>query len=307
MKTDVFLLIVVAFFILSASFFIFKDGASQTPRNANAYCSSDGTLTDTMPIQSHRSYCIKPDAAGKTYSPNTSNEYSFSILDDQGNILKDFEVEHEKLLHLIVVREDLGVFQHLHPNFNETSGQFTLSDLTFPTPGEYRIFADFTPRDAQKGPEGTPLSVAASTDVRVAGNYTPQPLGSTERNKTFEGYSVVLSSDPVEPVVGADMLSFTIKKDGKPVTDLEGYLGALGHSVILEEETLEYIHTHALEEPGAVQNGTINFHVQFPSAGSYAVFTQFQHGGKVVTADFVISVSEPGNTMLPGMQINHAY
>ena len=74
------------------------------------------------------------------------------------------------------------------------------------------------------------------------------------------------------------------------MTDLEPYLGALGHSVILREGTLDFIHAHPVEEVTAKQNGTVSFIVDFPEVGKYKVFTQFQRGGKVITTNFVVSV-----------------
>jgi hypothetical protein len=223
---------------------------------------------------------------------NSPIAYSFKIIDDQGNTLKDFQMEHEKLLHLIVVRKDLNEFQHVHPTLDATTGVFTLSDLVFPSSGAYRIFADFTPASAQMDTNGQPMNVVSSEDIAVSGAYAPQPIGTTETTKIFEGYTVTLATDPKAPLSGTDMLMFTISKNGKPVTDLQDYLGALGHSVILKESTLDYIHTHAVETPTSNQNGTIMFHVEFPSAGNYKVFMQFQDQGKVITTDFVVPVKQ---------------
>jgi hypothetical protein len=104
-----------------------------------------------------------------------------------------------------------------------------------------------------------------------------------------------------------------VNKNGQPVTNLENYLGALGHSVILKANTLDFIHTHALDGsvgqmpvmPGmdhsmeamsndmsmGEENGPqIKFATTFPSSGIYKVFTQFQHQGKVITSDYVVLV-----------------
>src|SRR3989344_6197091 len=143
------------------------------------FCSPDGTLTDTMPIQSHRSYCIKSNLSTLNPQPNTPVTLSFSIVDDEGNTLKDFEIMHDTLLHLIVVRTDLNSFQHLHPELNTATGQFSLSNLTFPSSGPYRVFADFTPLNSQIRAGGIPLGITISEDVTVAGTYTAQSIGTT--------------------------------------------------------------------------------------------------------------------------------
>ncbi len=297
--------IVAAVLIAGGVILYNKKTPAPVASNAGVYCTLGGTLSHTQPIQSHRSYCILSNASALSLQPNAPLAYSFSIIDNQGNVLRNFQVEHEVLLHLIIVRKDLNQFQHVHPELDQATGKFTLSNLTFPTPGDYRIFADFTPVGAQMGPDGMPLNVVSSEDVSVAGSYTPQPLGSPNQTQTVDGYTVTLSRTPKSPTTGMDVLAFAITKNGKPITDLQDYLGALGHSVILKEHTLDYIHTHALETPTAKQNGTITFHVEFPSAGNYKAFVQFQDQDKVITADFVVTVAQGGvASSTQGMDMN---
>ena len=278
--------------------------AVQGPRSLNGgvYCSSDGTLIDTMPIQSHRSYCIKSDSSGKTYAVNTPNGYSFSIVDDQGNTLKNLEITHTKQMHVIVVRGDLANFQHLHPEYDPNSGRFTV-DIMFPSDGRYRVFADFVPRGGQMGPDGVPLGVTISEDISVGnvGAYVPQPLENEQHVKTFDVYDVTLSTMPQSLKSGEEaMLTFSLNQNGKPITDLEEYLGALGHSVALREETLDFIHAHPMDNSLADQRGKVAFMVTFPQEGTYKIFTQFQRNGKVFVTDYVVYVAKGTDTM-PGM------
>ncbi|OGZ70740.1 MAG: hypothetical protein A3F47_00470 [Candidatus Staskawiczbacteria bacterium RIFCSPHIGHO2_12_FULL_38_11] len=295
-------LIVVIIIILIIMFgiivFAFKGMAPlKIITNNSVYCSSDGKLTNTMPIQSHRSYCLKSDVNGKTYSVNAQSQYSFSVVDDQGNTLKDFEVTHTKAMHVIVVRKDLANFQHVHPEFDKATGIFTLKYLTFPADGIYRIFADFAPAGGQKDAMGLPLPVTLFDDVSVGigESYASTPLGSQRWTDVFDGYQADLSYGS-SLVSGQEReLAFTIKNNEMPVKDLQGYLGALGHTVILREESLDFIHAHPKEDVDAKQTGTINFVVNFSEAGKYKVFTQFQRDGKIFTNDFVVSVAKSTN------------
>lgn len=258
------------------------------------YCGSDGKLITTKPVQSHRSYCIK-SMSDKTFGVNIPSAYTFSIIDDQGNALKEYETVHEKDMHVIVTRKDLAEFQHVHPNYNAATGEFTLADLTFPTDGPYRIFADFTPKDSQMDPNGDKLPVTISEDVTVGdlAKYQAKALGAAETSKTIEGYQVSLKTDSASIVSAAETkLSFVIIKDGQPVTNLDKYLGALGHSVILKENTLDFLHTHALSESTENQTGTVDFMATFPTPGKYKAFGQFQQNDKVFTADFIIDAAQ---------------
>ena len=282
----------------------------QSKATGIVYCSSGGELTDKRPIQSHRNYCLQNLSSVNTLQPNVPIAYSFRIVDDRGNTLKDFDTVHEWLMHFIVVRHDLAEFQHVHPTFNASTGEFTLSALTFPTDGAYRLFADFTPSAAQMGPDGMKLTAAPFQDVNVGDlkKYSPQSIGGDVNSKTFGQYQIRLATEPAYITTGGpESLAFTIKKDGKPVQNLEQYLGALGHAIILREDTLDFIHAHAeghnmsnmdatmsqmqLEGMKMDTGGpTINFETLFPESGTYKIFLQFQHESKVVTADFVVNV-----------------
>lgn len=292
MHNKVILVGVVLVLAVGGVFFI-KNTASQSPvvQTGGTYCTSDGTLSGTMPIQSHRSYCLKSNSKNLTFVANTPISYSFSIVDDQGNTTKDFQVTHTKQMHLIVVRKDLAYFQHLHPDFDATTGVFTLSGLTLPADGPYRIFADFAPVGVQNDAMGMPLAVTISEDVQAGTSYSPEPIGTEEKSKTFGELQVSLATHGA-PTSGAEsMLMFNLKdSNGKSVTDLEPYLGALGHSVILREGTLDFIHAHPLQDATAKQTGLVDFMVGFPEAGTYKIFTQFKRAGKVSTTDFVLTV-----------------
>ncbi len=293
------ILIVIAIGVVGGGAFFAKHNPKES--TAGIYCSSEGMFTNKMPIQSHRSYCVKSDSEDKIYNVNTPNEYSFTVVDDQGNTLKNYAITHAKQMHVIVVRKDLAYFQHIHPEFNESTGTFTLSNLTFLAEGEYRIFADFSPKGGMMDSRGMSLAVTLSEDVKVGSTYNKQVIGSEEKSKTFAGMEVFLSTFPVTLQSGQEsMLTFDLKQDNKTVTDLQEYLGAMGHSVILEEGTLNFIHAHPIETKD--QNGKVQFMVTFPSAGKYKVFTQFQRSGKVITTDFVVAVAQGnGDQMIQGM------
>jgi hypothetical protein len=76
-------------------------------------------------------------------------------------------------------------------------------------------------------------------------------------------------------------LEFTVRRDGELVADLPDYLGAKGHLVALCDGDLAYLHVHTDEE-------RLEFAADFPSAGSYRLFLQFQGGDSVRTAEFTV-------------------
>ncbi len=70
----------------------------------------------------------------------------------------------------------------------------------------------------------------------------------TSARRRVDGYTVSLKGD-LAP--GADSaLTLSVSRGGKPVTDLDPYLGAFGHLVALRTGDLAYLHVHPEGHPG---------------------------------------------------------
>ncbi len=209
-------------------------------------------------------------AAGRT-------RLAFQVLTSSGRPLLDYTREHEKDLHLIVVRRDLTGFQHVHPTLDRSTGTWSV-DVRL-APGVWRVIADFTPA----GWDGITLA----DDLAVSGAFVPRPLPTDDRTATVETdegtYTVALEGDTA-PGAGT-VLTTRIELDGRPVTDLEPYLGAFGHLVAIRAGDLGYLHVHP--EEGAPGPG-IDFATAFPEPATYRLFLDFQHRGVVRTAAFTV-------------------
>ncbi|MCO1577187.1 DUF748 domain-containing protein [Crossiella sp. SN42] len=227
-------------------------------------------------------YTLTPTST--TLTAGTSETFSFRILGPDGKPVTGFDVEHEKRMHLIVVRRDTAGFQHVHPEL-DAEGTWRVP-LTLPAAGSYRAFADFKPT----GQKATTLGV----DLSAAGNF--QPVTHTpSRVSTVDGYQVRLDGDLVPG--RSSKVTLTVTKDGREVTDLQPYLGAYGHLVALRGGDLGYLHVHPEGSPGdgkTAAGPAITFFAEIPSAGSYRLFLDFQHQGKVRTAEFTVdSAGQP--------------
>ncbi|PGY06823.1 hypothetical protein [Bacillus sp. AFS031507] len=198
-----------------------------------------------------------------------------------GKPIKDFEVEHEKLMHLIVVSEDLSNFDHIHPEY-KGDGSFTVTP-NFPSGGEYKLFADFVPKGADKKVKAYVVTVAGNKGT------TSQLTEDKERTKVVDGKEVTLKFDHL--MTGMDLtMTFTIKdaKTKKPITNLQPYLGAVGHVVTISSVTDTYLHVHPLDEKA--KGPEAKFMTSFPTSGLYKIWGQFQQNGKVFTVPFTINV-----------------
>ena len=202
-------------------------------------------------------------------------ELAFTVEDDGGAPVTDFELEHERRLHLIVVRRDMQGFQHLHPRMDD-DGRWS-TPITLDKGGPYRVFADFK-RDGRNR--------TLAEDVEVPGRYDEQTYpNSWDTARTDTGYDVVMESGAASAGDEAE-LEFTASRDGDPV-EVEPYLGADGHLVALREGDLAYLHVHPSEDGhGGGEGEGIRFETEFPTEGRYALFLQFKHEDRVHTAHF---------------------
>jgi hypothetical protein len=213
---------------------------------------------------------------GNRLDPQTPADFRFKVLGPDGRAVTEYRLLHERELHLIVVRRDLANFSHLHPG-READGTWHV-ELTLPSPGPYRAFADLAPKD---GPEMT-----LTVDLTAPGEWTEQQLPAPSRSAHAGEYHVDLSGQLTAGVHSE--IAFRVSRDGRGV-ELEPYLGAMGHLVALRASDLTYLHVHPLEQASAE---AVTFGVEVPSPGAYRLFLQFQHDLRVHTAAFTVQASE---------------
>lgn len=207
----------------------------------------------------------------------------FRILGADGKPVTAYRTAHGKEVHLIVAPRDLSTFQHLHPT-RAADGTWRAS-AALPAAGEYRVFADFTPA-------GAPQGLTLGADLHAAGDLRPVPPARTGRTVTVDGYQVTLTGDLVPG--RSTRIGLAVAKDGRPVTDLQPYLGAYGHLVALRAGDLAYLHVHPDGEPGdgTAPGPDITFTTTAPSRGGYRLFLDFRHGGVVRTAAFTVTAAD---------------
>lgn len=207
----------------------------------------------------------------------------FRVTDREGGAVTAYHESHGEDLHLIVVRRDLTEFQHVHPMLG-ASGTWTVP-LDFSSAGEYRVIADFRP-------EGSGIGYTLGHDVSVAGRYEPTPLPGPTRSVRVDGYEVRLNGDLAPGKTSS--LTFSVTRDGVPVSDLQPYLGAYGHLVALRDHDLTYLHVHPEGGPDddrAVAGPDISFAAEVPSMGDFRLFLDFRHDGQVHTAAFTLNAA----------------
>lgn len=221
---------------------------------------------------------------------------------DKGKTVTRYDVDMTKLLHMIVVSDDLTDFQHIHPVL-QRNGHFTI-DVHAKERGLYHIYIDGTPHDLGRTVFRFDIPVGSGTAAR---SRRLNPAGSSQRAGP---YTVTL--DPVSiPFGEIAQISVTITKDGKIATDLHPYLGMMSHGVFIGTSDLAYMHAHGMSDamldsssddcgdnmmitmppmpPNLTFGGHFAFQILAPNAQPYDFWLQFTGGNTLYTVPFLVT------------------
>lgn len=196
-----------------------------------------------------------------------------SLVDDEGYAPK-LALNHDKLIHLIIVSEDLNEFFHLHP-VQKDSHSFQ-QEITL-TGSSYRAFVDINPKGKNYIIEPIPFSAG---DDSYANNHMHHGLNIDKQNtKEINGKIVEFKHQQLE--AGRD-LEFHFKiKNATP----QPYLGALGHVVIIDEKVENFIHVHPTSDKNTI------FQAYFDKSGKYKLWAEFKFDDEVFVYPYVIEVN----------------
>ena len=226
-------------------------------------------------------------------------------------MVRQFEVIHTKLFHLFVISQDMEYFAHLHPVMGE-DGTWTLK-TNLPKAGYYQLLCDFMP----KGGSGQFLCVPLVT-ADLAGDLASDSARLTPDTvfrKSVADITAALTLDPAQPASGQYVhldFELTDSVTGRPITDLQTYLGQFSHMLLMSEDMRSYVHSHPINlvveqedaaEPeyiiapdadlAAIRGGPrVTFDALVPKAGRFRAWAQFQRHDQVRTVPFTFTVRQ---------------
>ena len=250
--------------------------------------------TSTIPAMTNYNVNVQFDPA----TPQAGKPTSLSLIVTEqkvGEPIKQFDIIHDKLMHLVMVNsEDLLHFAHVHPKLDKETGIFNIVH-TFAKAGKYKMWIDTKPKG------GIQILTAFSFNVEGQPVHTPASITS---DKTFlkevvtdgQTYQIALDFHQERLGVGRNTkMTFEIRDaNGKPISNLEPLMAAGGHCVIIGADGHEFLHVHPAEEVDDIAGWrggpSVSFLANFPKPGLYRAWGQFQHEGRLLTADFTFEV-----------------
>ncbi len=211
-------------------------------------------------------------------------------------------LDHGRLMHLFLIREDMGAFAHLHPVTGD-SVHFIDTLPALPT-GRYRVFGDIVHAS------GFAKTLVATVDVPGPASDSAVPSG--DDGVYVGGGNAGLDTLPDGATVGwrraalpllegrPAMLSFDLREPGGSPARLEPYLGMAAHGVVARDDGKVFVHLHPMGTVAASQstfamppmpsNGRVTFPYAFPRPGHYRIWVQVKRKGVVETAAFDANV-----------------
>lgn len=278
-----------------------QDGSFACPMHPDVRADAAGTcarcgmaLVKNDPAAS-RAYDVEIRTAPETVIAGRPFRLQLTVRDLKTRaVVTQFTEVHEKRFHMFVIGQDLEHYDHVHPE-QLPDGSWVL-DVTVPRPGYYKVYSDFLPQGGTPQVITRPLVTAGYADELASAGAKLIP--DSVLRQTVGSMSVALSLPPSGLLAGReDTLTYRITdaKTGNPVTDLEPYLGAWGHSFLLSEDANHVVHAHPVEHvphAGSAAGGpTLTFRAMLPEPGTYRIWTQLQRDGSIETAVFTIAVA----------------
>jgi hypothetical protein len=218
-------------------------------------------------------------------------------------VVRTYDVDMTKLMHMIVVTDDLRLFEHVHPTL-QPDGHFTI-DLPLPQRGLYHIYLDGLVRGVGR--------TVFRFDVPLGSSAPAPPRMLHAARSSVQVGPYVVTIDPTSlPIGEIATLSVSITQNGRPAHDLHPYLGAMAHGVFVGVNDLAYMHAHGMSArwlamssandcgdammlsmppipPKTIIDSRFEFQVLAPRAQDYDLWFQFIGGKTIYTAPFLVT------------------
>jgi hypothetical protein len=242
----------------------------------------------------------RPIAAYLRTSPAARGKSHLDIWQTaSGHIIRAYDLNMTKLLHVVVVSDDLRDFRHIHPTLHP-DGHFGI-DTALVANASYHIYIDGDPHAI--GRQVFRFDIGDTAAAKTRALYPQNGIAHAGP------YTITLDTTSIAPTQIAT-IRITITKHGRPATDLHPYLGAMAHGVFIGVSDLAYMHGHGMSEqmlamaandcgdammlatpplpPSAIVPSTFAMQVLAPRPQRYNLWLQFTGGSTLYTVPLTL-------------------
>jgi hypothetical protein len=225
--------------------------------------------------------------------------------------LDDLVPDHGHLMHLYAIREpDMDAVFHLHPEQVHTGA------FEFPLPpmpaGRYKLFADIVHEVGIGETAVGEMTVEGSGGAPMSGDNAGGPVTPGATVTPLPDGTRMVWLRPKEPVRAGQVQRFVFRiedANGKPLSDLEPYMGMAGHAAFVSRDFSTFAHLHPVGSapmPALMMAATpesmaalhdmprgaeVSFPYAFPAPGRYRIFVQMKRAGRIATGAFDVDAS----------------
>jgi hypothetical protein len=260
-------------------------------------CGGGGGSPAPPTIAPAREYKLDWQSAASVAEPGKTT-LRFAVRTPDGKVLTQFRAgagPHTGV-HLIIVRDDLSQIVHKHPPI-PANGHLVLP-VDLPRAGRYHVLVDVYPAS------GTLRNFQLTHELQVGTGNVKAPLPPYSPVVHAGGLTFRVARLPglrlAEP---ASMIVNVTDAAGKPVT-FRPFYGALAHAIFFRAGSLDYFHSHICGNDPActagfgtpattghsTKPGRMELGVLLPASGTWRLFLQVFHKGKLITAPFTLRV-----------------
>lgn len=192
----------------------------------------------------------------------------FRITGPTGAPQLQYSLDRGKLLHLYLISEDLGDYQHAYPTL-DSSGYWSVG-LRHPAPGPHRLVISFVARDD----DGTERPLVLGTELTLDGSAPQRALPAARRTERAGSIVVTLTGRPV--LLTPSALRLEVSRRDSPVPLLP-HLGSWAHVTAVERVSHSFAQVTARDvaEPGSSSPRWIDLEMTAMAPGRYRIFVEF--------------------------------
>lgn len=242
-----------------------------------------------------------------------------------GEIEKDFKVMHGKIMHVVIFKDDLAVFKHVHPYLDPVTGRFQITlnmphsdpdnfhaEYSLLEPGNFKVMADVEIKGKGMRMGHTQINVDGDAQTHTLeldatnGNSTITKYihASGQEQSEKPKYQTILSQKVTAGCSGILLewnLNLKSLKDGKyqKIDTIQPWLSMGGHSIVISEgiknahNKMAFGHMHA-KMPTDNENFLFNLYdAELLNPGKQKIWFQIKDGSKVLTIPFVYDYFPP--------------
>lgn len=239
--------------VLSTLFFIIHSYAEQHEKHNVPNSNKDSALKVVLHTEPQKIQAGEPATL------------MFQLTDTNGEPFTDLMVHHDRILHVLVVSENLQIVGHIHPEdyesrdmMAELEGTYTVH-FTFPVAGRYILAFDVMTADAEFSKylyvdvAGEKKMADLSKDLRTeksvfgyteeGGDRFTKAVSVTDGKGTSTYHVKIKVPDRIK---AGEMvhIGYNFSRDGKLITDFVPFLDAPMHFAIVSTRLDGILHTH---------------------------------------------------------------